>query len=160
MEFLSFLMRLSKLFVLWQDRGDIQKIALFGKSASPYYGKNSSNKQSEMTVHHYFKTWRSVNLENVKNFESFFKCSRKNHQVKWWNWLSRGPPQKKEDPELPLLQRISSWIQPQCLCEMQSRWQDDQRMCGSHHEAWRRCDGVGVLCWWQCWWFTSNSRHT
>ena len=36
-----------------------------------------------------------------------------------------------------------------CLCETQSRWTDDLRMCGSHREAWRRrCDGVGVLCWW------------
>lgn len=26
-------------------------------------------------------------------------------------------------------------------------------MHGSHQEAWRRCDGVGVLCWWHCWRF-------
>ena len=27
-------------------------------------------------------------------------------------------------------------------------------MCVSYREAWkRRCDSVGVLCWWQCWWF-------
>ena len=32
-----------------------------------------SKEQRETTVHHYFKTW-SVNAENVKNFESFFKC--------------------------------------------------------------------------------------
>ena len=37
-------------------RGGIQKIALFGKIPSLYYGKNSSNKQRETTVHHYFKT--------------------------------------------------------------------------------------------------------
>ena len=36
-----------------------------------YYDKNSSNKERKMTVHHYFKTWRSVNPE------SLFKCSRK-----------------------------------------------------------------------------------
>jgi hypothetical protein len=35
--------------VLLQGRGGIQKIALFGKRSSPYYGKDSSNKQS--------KTW-------------------------------------------------------------------------------------------------------
>ena len=50
-------------------------MALFGKRPSPYYGKNSSNNQRETTVQSYFKTCRSVNLENVKNFESFFKCS-------------------------------------------------------------------------------------
>ena len=71
-----FLMRLSQSVVLWQGRDGIQKIALFGKRPSPY-GKNSSNKQRETTVHHYFKTWRSVNVENFKNFESFFKCSCK-----------------------------------------------------------------------------------
>ena len=61
----------------------------------PYYGKNSSNKQREMTVHHYFKTWRSVNQENVNNL-SFFKCSRKNHQALWWNRHSWGPPQERK----------------------------------------------------------------
>ena len=95
---------LSQSVVLWQGRGGIQKIALFGTRPSPYYGKNSSNKQREMAVRHYFKTWRSVNPENDKTFLSFFKCSRKNHQALWW------PPQ--EDPELPLLQRISSLALP------------------------------------------------
>ena len=70
-------MCLSQSVVLWQGMGGIQKIALFGKRASLYYGKNSSKKQRETTVHHYFKTWRSVNPENFKNFERFFKCSRK-----------------------------------------------------------------------------------
>jgi hypothetical protein len=51
-------------------------------------------------VHHYF-TWRSVNKEHYKRFESLFKCNRKNHQPLGWNWLSWGP-------EFPLLQRISS----------------------------------------------------
>ena len=69
-EFLSFLLRLSQSVVLWQGIGGIQKIALFCKRPSPYYGKNSSNKQSETTVHHYFKTWRSVNLEHFKNISS------------------------------------------------------------------------------------------
>ena len=33
-------------------------------------------------------------------------------------------------------------FQPLCLCETQSRWTDDLRICGSHSEAWRkRCDG-------------------
>ena len=69
-EFISFLMRLKQSVVLWQGRGGIQNMALFGKIPSPYYGKNSSNKQREMTVSHYFKIWRSVNTENLKNFES------------------------------------------------------------------------------------------
>ena len=86
----------SQSIVLWQGRGGIQKIALFGKRPSPYYGNNSSNKQRETTVHHYFKTWRSVHPENVKNFESFFKCSRKNHQTLWWNCLSWGQGRKTQ----------------------------------------------------------------
>ena len=88
------LMHLRQSVVLWQDMDGIQKIALFGKIPSPYYSKNSSNKQRETTVHHYFKTWRSVNAEHFKDFESFFKCSRKNHQTLWWNCLSWGPPQE------------------------------------------------------------------
>ena len=100
-------MHLSQSVGLWQGRGGIQKkIGLFGKRPSIYYVKNSSNKQRETTVHHYFKT-KVVNIEHFKNFESFYKCSRKNHQALWWNWLSRGPPQEKEDTDLPLLQ-ISS----------------------------------------------------
>ena len=39
-------------------------MALFGKRLSPYYGKNRSNKQRETTVHHSFKTRRSVNVES------------------------------------------------------------------------------------------------
>jgi hypothetical protein len=38
-----FLMRLSQSVVLWQGRGGVQKIALFGKIPSPYYGKNTTN---------------------------------------------------------------------------------------------------------------------
>ena len=63
-------MHLSQSVVLWQGRGGIQKIGLFGKRRSPYYVKNSSNKQRETTIHCYFKTWRSVNAENVKTIES------------------------------------------------------------------------------------------
>ena len=86
-EFIS-IISLSQSVVLWQ--------ALFGKIPSPYYGKNSSNKQRETTVHHYFQTWRSVNPEDFKNFERFFMGSRKNHQALWWNWLSWGPPQERK----------------------------------------------------------------
>jgi hypothetical protein len=43
----------------------IQKIALFGKRPSPYYGKNESPSL----------------LKHFKNFEGFFKCSHKNHQA-------------------------------------------------------------------------------
>ena len=59
------------------------------------------------TVRHYLKTGRSVNAERFKNPESFFKCSRKNHQALWWNWLSWAPPQERKT-QLPLLQGISS----------------------------------------------------
>ena len=69
-ELFSFFMHLSQSVVLWQGRSGIQKIALFGKRPSPYYDKNSSNKQRETTVHHYFKTWRSVNPERTFNVYS------------------------------------------------------------------------------------------
>ena len=64
--YLKRLMCLSQSVVLWQGRGGIQKTALFGKSPSPYYGKNSSNKQREITLHHYFHfiTW-SQSLQNI-----------------------------------------------------------------------------------------------
>ena len=60
-----------------------------------------------MTVHPYFKTWRSVNPKNVKNFESFFKCSRKT--IKRYDETgSHEARHRNVDSELPLLQRISS----------------------------------------------------
>ena len=47
------------------------------------------------------------------------------------------------------------------FCATQKRWTDGLYMPGSHREAWRRrCDGVGVLCWWHCWGFIQNWRHT
>ena len=102
-EFLSFLMCLNQSVVLWQGRGGIQKITLFGKRPSPYYGKNSSNKQREMTVHHYFKTW-SVNEEHFKNFLQV--QSQKPSRAMMKLALMRTTT-GKEDPELPILQRIS-----------------------------------------------------
>ena len=43
------------------------------------------------------------------------------------------------------------WFHLPCLCKTQKRWVDGFYMCGSHREALRRrCDGVGVLCWWHC----------
>ena len=116
---MSFFMYLSQSVGLWQGRDGIQKIALFGKRPSPYYGKNSSNKQRETTVHHYFKTWRSVNTEHFKNFESFFKCSRKTHQPLWWNWLSWGPPQeRKTQSYLCCTGKVHSSHQPQIAAQI------------------------------------------
>ena len=172
----------SQSIVLWQGRGGIQKIALFGKRPSPYYGKNSWNKQRETIIHHSFKTWKSVNAEHFKNFKSFFKCSCKNHQVLWWNWLSWGPPQEKKTQSYFLIIR-RDLLEPRNMsnghetgenlsfslmtpnlrflvptatvfvrCRVECRWTDDPRMCGSHREAWS-CDSVGVLCCWHCQWF-------
>ena len=62
--------------------------------------RKSKNKQREITVHHYFKTWRSVNTKHFKNFESFFSVMMKLALMR----TATG----KEDPELPLLQWISS----------------------------------------------------
>ena len=43
---------------------------------------------------------------------------------------------------------------------MQKRWTDGLYMHESHWEAcWRRCDGVGLLCWLHCWGFIQNWRH-
>ena len=53
------------------------------------------------------------------------------------------------------------WFHPPCFCATQKRWTDGLYMHGSQREAWRRrCDGVGVLCWWHCWGFIQNWRHT
>ena len=47
------------------------------------------------------------------------------------------------------------------VCATQKSWMDGLYMHGSHCEAWRRgCDGVGLLCWWHCWGFIQNWRHT
>ena len=169
-----------------------------------------------------------VNYENVKNFESFFKCSRKKTSSTMMKLALMRTATGMEDPELPLLHRISSLELPvseiaaqindsqsssnrhiststvqrrlresslhgciaakdtnkkkrlawakkheqwtldlwkfvlwsdeskfenfgsnRCVFVRQSRWTDDLRRCGSHREAWRRrCEGVGVLCWW------------
>lgn len=46
------------------------------------------------------------------------------------------------------------WFHLQCLCQAQKRWTGDSYMCVSHRKAWRRrCEGVGLLRWWHCWWF-------
>ena len=88
-------MILSQSVVLWQVRGGIQKIALF-----PYLVKDQIHIMARTAqirkVHHYCKTWRSVNAELCKIFLRFFKCSCKNHQALWWNWLSWGPPQERK----------------------------------------------------------------
>jgi hypothetical protein len=112
-----FVMPLTQSVFLWQGRGGIQKTAQFGKNPRPYYGKNSSNKQRETTGHRYFKTWRSVNPENVMYF--FFKFSRK----------------------LPLLQRIrvnciSDRSPNKCFTEF--KWQTHLNINCSEETAWIR----------------------
>ena len=47
-------------------------------------------------------------MEHFKIFESFFKCSRKNHQVLLMKLVLMRTATGMEDPELPLLQRMSS----------------------------------------------------
>ena len=92
-EFLSFFMRLRQSVVLWQGRGGIQNIALFGKR--PYYGKNSSNKQRETTVHHYFKNMKvSQSGKCPRTLKVSSSAVAKNHR----NWLSWGPPQERDGP--------------------------------------------------------------
>ena len=61
-----------------------------------------------MTDRHYFMKW-SVNPKNVSNFETFFKCRCKNHQVllMMMKVAVMRTFTGKEDPDLPLLQRIS-----------------------------------------------------
>ena len=81
-------------------RGGKHKIALFGKRPSPYYGKNSSNKQREMTAHQYFKTLRSVNL--------FLQVQPQKPSSAMMKQALRRTATGKEDAELPLLQRMIS----------------------------------------------------
>jgi hypothetical protein len=85
-------------------------MALFGKRPSPYYGKNSWNKQRQMTVINFFMTWRSVNTENVKNFETIQVQSQKPSSAVMKLALMRTATDM-DHPELPLLQII-------CLLEL------------------------------------------
>ena len=76
-------MRLSYSVVLWQGRGGIPKIAIFGKWPSPYYGKNSSNNknkwqsiitlrhegQSVRTISRTFKVSSSAVAKTIKRYE-------------------------------------------------------------------------------------------
>ena len=58
------------------------------------------------------------------------------------------------------VQNWDLWFHPPCLCATRKRWTDGLYMHGSHREAWRRrCDGVGLLCWWHGWGFIQNWRH-
>jgi hypothetical protein len=125
-----------------------------------------------MTVYHYFKICKSVNLENFKTFESFFKWSLKNHQALWWNWLLWGPPQESKT-QLPLLQRISSLeLQASEIAaqinasQSSSNWTHLNINCSEEtmwiRPSWLNCcketttkvkhggGGVMVLCWWHC----------
>ena len=54
------------------------------------------------------KSGTLVSPEHFKNFESFFKCSRKKDQALLLNLALMRTITGKEHPELPLLQRISS----------------------------------------------------
>ena len=59
---------------------------------------------------------------------------------------------EQEDPELPLLQRISSLelTAPQVASQITASQSTSNRHLNINcsEEAWRRrCDGVGVLCW-------------
>ena len=65
----------------------------------------------------------------------------------------KGEPERRISPLVWWVQTWDFWFQPPGLCETQSSWTDDLHMCGSHREAWM-CEGVGVLCWWHCLWFT------
>ena len=123
-------MHLSQSVVLWQGTGGIQKIALFGKRPSPYYGKNSSNKSREMIVHHCFiKTWRSVNMENLSAIAKTIKC---------YEETATG----KEDPELPLLQRIRSleWTASQIAAQINASQSSSNRRISTSTVQRRLCE--------------------
>ena len=82
------------------------------------------------------------------------------HLVPWWNSAC---PWGSSNPGTPLgpWQIWDIWLHQPCLCATQKRWMDGLCLHGSHCEAWRRgCDGVGLLCWWHCWAFIQNWRHT
>ena len=97
-------MYLSQSVVLWQGRGGIHNIALFGQIQSPYYGKTSSNKQREITVHHYLKTWIRKMSRTLKVSSVAVAKTIKNYdETDSWGLLQERMTQK-----WPLLQGISS----------------------------------------------------
>jgi hypothetical protein len=78
-----------------------------------------------------------------------------NNQKTWWD---KKHEQWTLDQWKPVLwsdeSKFESFGSNRRVCETQSTWTDNLSMCGSHREAWRRrCDGVGMLCWWHCLWF-------
>ena len=77
-EFISFLMLLSQSVVLSQGSGGIQKISLFGKRPSPYYGKNSwKRKRETISGQHMwelFKTvWKAFQVKLVEGMQRVCK---------------------------------------------------------------------------------------
>jgi hypothetical protein len=86
--------------------GVVYRRSLFGKRPSPYYGKNSLNKQREMTVHHYFKTC-SVNKEHFKKLKKLLQVQSQKPSRAMMKLALKRTATGKEDPELTLLQRKS-----------------------------------------------------
>ena len=92
-------MLLSQSAVLWQNRGGIEKIALFGKIPNPYHVKNSKEISKDMKLSQPFKfqdLWKFLQVQLQKPSSAMMKLA-----------LMRTAT-GMEDPELPLLQRISS----------------------------------------------------
>ena len=100
----------------------------FGKRPSPYYVKNSTNKQSETTTHHYFKTWRSVN-RIFKDFSKFLQVQLQKPSSAMMNLALMRTATEMEDSELTLLQRIRSLELPGSEIAAQINASEDMHIC-------------------------------
>ena len=94
-------MYLSQSVVLWHGRVGIQKIALFGKTPSSYYGKN---KQREKTVQDSLRHEAQSKRKCQEHWTFLQVQSQKPSSPKMKLALMKTAT-GKEDPELPLLQR-------------------------------------------------------
>ena len=101
----------AKSVVLWQGSGGLQKIALFDKRTWPWYGKNSSKSkekwQSIITLGHEGQSIHIISRTLKVSSSAVAKTIKRYDETG-----SHRPTTGKEDPELPMLQRVSSFELP------------------------------------------------
>ena len=79
-------------------------------------------------------------MEPFKNFESFFNCSRKNRSSAMMKLALMRTATGKEDPELPLLQRIRSLELPasEIAAQINASQSSSNRLCERMSEFLQR----------------------
>ena len=122
-------MHLCQSVVLWQGRGGIQKIALFGKIPSPYYVKNSSNKHITLR--------QLIQSGKFQELIKFLQLQPRKPSTAMMKLSLKRTATRKEDPESRLLQRISSLELPASEIAAQINasqlwWTFLQSACQSH----------------------------